>query len=60
MCSFLQEVTDAKEVTLPSGVRYTDLVIGGGQRASPGLLMVLDLKCAEQVLAHFWFLAMHY
>lgn len=47
-CAWLdirQEVKDAKEVALPSGVRYTDLVIGGGQRASPGLLMVLNLKC---------------
>jgi hypothetical protein len=37
-------VKDAQEVVLPSGVRFTDLVTGGGQRASPGLLMVLELK----------------
>ena len=39
-----QDVEDAQEVTLPSGVRYTDLRIGGGQRAARGLLVILDLK----------------
>jgi len=39
-----QEVKDGKEVTLPSGVRYVDLIRGGGQRGTPGQLMVLNLK----------------
>jgi hypothetical protein len=37
-------VENAQEVTLPSGVTYTDLRIGGGQMASRGLLIILDLK----------------
>ena len=32
-------------MTLPSGVQYVDVRIGGGQRAASGLLMVLQLKC---------------
>ena len=39
-----QDVADAQEVTLPSGVRYTDLRIGGGQQAARGLLVIMDLK----------------
>jgi hypothetical protein len=31
MVPVLYQVTDAVEVTLPSGVKYTDLRIGGGQ-----------------------------
>lgn len=30
------------EVELPSGVRYTDLRLGGGQSAVPGYLIILD------------------
>ncbi len=39
-----QDVADAQEVTLQSGVRYTDLRIGGGQQAARGLLVIMDLK----------------
>jgi len=39
-----QDVEDAQEVTLPSGVRYTDLRTGGGQQAARGLLVIMDLK----------------
>lgn len=39
-----QAVENGEEVVLPSGVRYTDLVRGGGQRGAPGQLMVLNLK----------------
>ena len=39
-----QDVEDAQEVSLPSGVRYTDLRIGGGQLAARGMLVILDLK----------------
>ena len=40
----LQDVENAQAVTLPSGVQYTDLRIGGGQQAARGLLVILDLK----------------
>ncbi|KAL3141017.1 hypothetical protein ABBQ32_005532 [Trebouxia sp. C0010 RCD-2024] len=39
-----QVVLGAKEVTLPSGVKYTDLKIGGGSPVQKGYLMVLDFK----------------
>ena len=39
-----QDVEDAQDVTLPSGVTYTDLRIGGGQLAARGLLVILNLK----------------
>ncbi len=29
---YTQEIQGAKEVVLPSGVRYTDVIVGGGQR----------------------------
>ena len=44
MPSCLQEVTDGKEVTLPSGVRFTDIKIGGGAPTQPGYLVILDYK----------------
>lgn len=37
-----QEVTDAKEVMLASGVAYQDKVIGGGELVGPGLLVGLS------------------
>lgn len=37
----IREVTDVKEVVLPSGVRYTDTRIGGGQLPQKGYLAVL-------------------
>ena len=40
----MQVVSGAQEVTLPSGVRYTDLKIGGGSPVQKGYLMVLDFK----------------
>lgn len=36
------DVTDSKEVVLPSGVRYTDLRVGGGQRPIKGYLVLVD------------------
>lgn len=36
------DVTDVQEVELPSGVRYTDLRVGGGQRPIKGYLVVVD------------------
>lgn len=37
-----QDVDSFVEVELPSGVRYTDLRLGGGQSAVPGYLIILD------------------
>ncbi|KAK9831804.1 hypothetical protein WJX74_009971 [Apatococcus lobatus] len=39
-----QDVQDAPEVTLPSGVRYKDLRIGGGTPVQKGFLVVLDYQ----------------
>ncbi|KAL3153078.1 hypothetical protein ABBQ38_012098 [Trebouxia sp. C0009 RCD-2024] len=39
-----QVVSEAEEVTLPSGVKYTDLKIGGGSPVQKGYLMVVDFK----------------
>eukprot|EP00891_Asterochloris_glomerata_P000357 jgi/Astpho2/357/e_gw1.00010.102.1_t len=39
-----KEVTDGKEVTLPSGVRFTDEKIGGGAPTQLGYLVILDYK----------------
>ena len=44
MPSCLQEVTNGKEVTLPSGVHYTDIMIGGGAPTQLGYLVILDYK----------------
>lgn len=44
MPACLQEVTDGKEVTLPSGVRFTDEKIGGGAPTQLGYLVILDYK----------------
>ena len=40
----VQDVQDAKEVKLPSGVRFTDLKIGGGTPVQKGFLVVLDYR----------------
>ncbi len=37
-----KDVTAAKEVTTSSGLKYTDVRIGGGQRPEKGYLVVLD------------------
>jgi hypothetical protein len=37
-----QDVADSPLVTLPSGVSYRELRVGGGQQPSKGLLVVLD------------------
>jgi FKBP-type peptidyl-prolyl cis-trans isomerase len=37
-----KDVTDLKEVVLPSGVRFTDLRVGGGQTPPKGYLVVLE------------------
>lgn len=42
----MQVVSGAKEVTLPSGVTYTDVKIGGGSPVQKGYLMILDFKYA--------------
>ena len=62
MMTMLQDVEGAQEVTLPSGVRYTDLRIGGGQLAARGLLVILDLRLyADDELIHVIAAAMaHY
>lgn len=39
-----QTVADGEEVVLASGVRYIDLVRGGGQRGTAGMLMLLNLR----------------
>ncbi|KAK9813233.1 hypothetical protein WJX72_011154 [[Myrmecia] bisecta] len=39
-----KEVANAKEVTTASGLRYTDLKIGGGAPMQRGFLVVLDFK----------------
>ena len=41
---FMQVVSESKEVTLPSGVKYKDLKIGGGSNTQKGYLMVVDYK----------------
>lgn len=43
----MQVVSGAKEVTLPSGVTYTDVKIGGGSPVQKGYLMILDFKYAS-------------
>jgi FKBP-type peptidyl-prolyl cis-trans isomerase len=37
-----KDVADSPVVTLPSGVSYRELRVGGGQQPSKGLLVVLD------------------
>ena len=37
-----RDVEGASEVVLPSGVRYTDLRVGGGQTPPKGYLVVVD------------------
>lgn len=39
-----QNVQNTVEVVLPSGVRYTDLRLGGGGSAVPGYLVILDFS----------------
>ena len=42
----IQVVSGGKEVTLPSGVTYKDVKIGGGSPVQKGYLMILDFKYA--------------
>ena len=42
----IQVVSGGKQVTLPSGVTYTDVKIGGGSPVQKGYLMILDFKYA--------------
>ena len=44
----MQVVSESKEVTLPSGVKYKDLKIGGGSNTQKGYLMVVDYKSVFQ------------
>eukprot|EP00878_Enallax_costatus_P022070 GHUV01023402.1.p1 GENE.GHUV01023402.1~~GHUV01023402.1.p1 ORF type:complete len:200 (+),score=56.03 GHUV01023402.1:529-1128(+) len=37
-----RDVTDSREVTLPSGVAYRDLRVGGGQQPIKGYLVLVD------------------
>eukprot|EP00879_Flechtneria_rotunda_P024800 GHRR01026317.1.p1 GENE.GHRR01026317.1~~GHRR01026317.1.p1 ORF type:complete len:148 (+),score=43.92 GHRR01026317.1:663-1106(+) len=37
-----KDVSNSKEVVLPSGVKYQDLRIGGGQQPTKGYLVVVD------------------
>lgn len=39
-----QVVSESKEVTLPSGVKYKDLKVGGGSNTQKGYLMVVDYR----------------
>ena len=39
-----QVVSGSKELTLPSGVSYKDVKIGGGSPVQKGYLMILDFK----------------
>lgn len=39
-----RDVTTAKEVVLPSGLRYTDIKIGGGQRPLRGDLLAIEMQ----------------
>ncbi len=39
-----KDVADAPEVVLPSGVRYRDVRLGGGQSPIKGYLVVLDFE----------------
>jgi FKBP-type peptidyl-prolyl cis-trans isomerase len=39
-----RDISDAKEVATPSGLRYTDLKLGGGSPPIPGYIVVLDYK----------------
>ncbi len=41
-CRLDRDVEGAAEVVLPSGVRYTDLRVGGGQVPPKGYLVVVD------------------
>jgi FKBP-type peptidyl-prolyl cis-trans isomerase len=38
------QVVDAPEVTLPSGVVYRDLRVGGGSQPIKGYLVVVDYE----------------
>ncbi len=40
----IQDVKNAPEVKLPSGVVYQDLKTGGGQPIQKGFLVILDYK----------------
>jgi len=40
----VKEVTDRKEITTASGLKYTDLKIGGGQKPVQGYLTVVDFR----------------
>lgn len=44
LAKLMQVVSGGKEVTLPSGVAYTDLKIGGGSPVQKGYLVILDFK----------------
>ncbi|KAI3430819.1 hypothetical protein D9Q98_009230 [Chlorella vulgaris] len=39
-----KDVSNAKEVVTPEGLRYTDLKLGGGSPPVPGYIIVLDYK----------------
>ena len=41
----VQVVSGGQEVTLPSGVKYKDVKIGGGSNTQKGYLMVVDYRC---------------
>ena len=44
LAKLMQVVSGGKEVTLPSGVAYTDVKIGGGSPVQKGYLVILDFK----------------
>lgn len=43
----MQVVSQGQQVTLPSGVKYTDLKIGGGTPVQKGYLVVLNFRYVD-------------
>ena len=43
----VQVISGGQEVTLPSGVKYTDLKLGGGTPVQKGYLVILNFKCGS-------------
>jgi len=39
-----KEVSELREITKPSGVKYTDLKVGGGSQPVPGYLTIVDFQ----------------
>lgn len=48
----MQVISGGKEVTLPSGVKYTDLKVGGGTPVQKGYLVILNFRCRTACVGH--------